>query len=198
MLPHQACLPELGLAMHLHLAGGSPLDDAVGDGGLHLTSPAIQDSEEATSGVVDSPTERRKTKHQMTKHRMTERWKTKHQMTERGMTECWMTECQMTEHRMTEGQKRRNDEWLNTEWTEHRKWHEFLQISFIYSCSLPLQRVHEIKRMYLAPCTHGLFITQTHPFISCIHTIIVTHICTLQSKLWRNLLLFPLLVSLCH
>ncbi len=26
-------------------------------------------------------------------------------------------------------------------------------------CSLPLQRVHEIKRMYLAPCTHGLFIT---------------------------------------
>jgi hypothetical protein len=26
-------------------------------------------------------------------------------------------------------------------------------------CSLPLWRVHEIKRMYLAPRTHGLFIT---------------------------------------
>jgi hypothetical protein len=29
---------------------------------------------------------------------------------------------------------------------------------YIY-CSLPLWRVHEIKRMYLAPRTHGLFIT---------------------------------------
>jgi hypothetical protein len=26
-------------------------------------------------------------------------------------------------------------------------------------CSLPLWRVHEIKRMYLVPRTHGLFIT---------------------------------------
>ncbi len=26
-------------------------------------------------------------------------------------------------------------------------------------CSLPLWRVHGIKRMYLAPCIHGLFIT---------------------------------------
>ncbi len=29
------------------------------------------------------------------------------------------------------------------------------------ACSLPLWRVHEIKRMYPAPCTHGLFITET-------------------------------------
>ncbi len=28
-----------------------------------------------------------------------------------------------------------------------------------YICSLPLWRVHEIKRMNLAPRTHGLFIT---------------------------------------
>jgi hypothetical protein len=28
----------------------------------------------------------------------------------------------------------------------------------IGNCSLPLQRVHEIKRMYLASRTHGLFI----------------------------------------
>jgi hypothetical protein len=26
-------------------------------------------------------------------------------------------------------------------------------------CSLPLRRVHGIKRMHLASCTHGLFIT---------------------------------------
>ncbi len=41
-----------------------------------------------------------------------------------------------------------------------------------HQCLLPLRRVHEIKRMYLASRTHGLFITQTHPFISCIHTMI--------------------------
>ncbi len=29
----------------------------------------------------------------------------------------------------------------------------------VHSCLLPLRRVHEIKRMYLAPRTHGLFIT---------------------------------------
>ncbi len=121
-------LPELGLAMHLHLAGGSPLDDAAGDGSLHLTSPGIQDSEEAMSGLVDSSTERQKTECRMTEPRMTEWRKTQHQMTERRMTER-----QMTERRMTERQIRRNDEWLNAEWAECRKWHEFLHISFIYS-----------------------------------------------------------------
>jgi hypothetical protein len=29
----------------------------------------------------------------------------------------------------------------------------------ICTCSLPLRRVHEIKRTYLVPRTHGLFIT---------------------------------------
>jgi hypothetical protein len=34
-------------------------------------------------------------------------------------------------------------------------------VNYDYYCSLPLWRVHEIKRMYLAPRTHGLFITKT-------------------------------------
>ncbi len=33
--------------------------------------------------------------------------------------------------------------------------------SKLFACSLPLWRVHEIKHMYLAPRTHGLFITYT-------------------------------------
>jgi hypothetical protein len=32
---------------------------------------------------------------------------------------------------------------------------------FHQTCSLPLWRVHGIKRMYLAPRIHGLFITET-------------------------------------
>ncbi len=37
--------------------------------------------------------------------------------------------------------------------------HIYLIILTGGNCSLPLWRVHEIKRMYLAPRTHGLFIT---------------------------------------
>ncbi len=78
--------------------------------------------------LIDSPNECQKTERWMTEHRMTE-----HQMTERQMTECRMTERQMTERRMTKCRKRPNVEWLNAEWTEHWKWHEFLHIFFIYS-----------------------------------------------------------------
>jgi hypothetical protein len=69
-----------------------------------------------------SPTERSKTE-----RRMTECRKTQHRM-----TECRMTERRMTEHRMTKCRKRPNVEWLNAEWTERRKWHVFLHITFIY------------------------------------------------------------------
>ncbi len=73
-------------------------------------------------------TERQKTQHQMTEHQMTERW-----MTERRMTERRIKERRITERRMTKCEKRPNDEWLNAERTERRKWQEFWHITFIYS-----------------------------------------------------------------
>jgi hypothetical protein len=74
----------------------------------------------------------------MTERQMTERQKTQHQMTEHQMTERWMIERRMaerriTERRMTKGKKKNNDEWLNAERTQRRKWQEFWHITFIYS-----------------------------------------------------------------
>jgi hypothetical protein len=42
--------------------------------------------------------------------------------------------------------------------------------------SLPLWRVHEIKRMYLASRIHGLFITQTQSFISTTYTRLARYV----------------------
>ncbi len=87
-----------------------------------------------------------------------------------------------------------------------------------YSCSLPLWRVHGIKRTYLAPRIHGLFITQTQfrlltilavqTIIMHIYTIMIIitlvrqSVCTciqVDTQLWRNPLAFcfPFLIPLC-
>ncbi len=51
--------------------------------------------------------------------------------------------------------------------------------------------------MYLDYCTHGLFITKTHSFISCIHTIIIYTYIDWQYKVMAQFpFSLPLLVSL--
>ncbi len=69
-----------------------------------------------------------------------------------------------------------------------------------YQCSLPLRRVHEIKRMCLASLTHGLFITYVNTFFYQLHShdYYDTRTQITMLSLWRSLLLFPLLVFPCQ
>jgi hypothetical protein len=55
-----------------------------------------------------------------------------------------------------------------------------------YTCSLPLWRVHEIERMYLASRTHDLYITVPDRRSRILEVIIVRRLATWVLGIWRG------------